>query len=402
MRIFWFNNDDTEQPLTLLHQTPAKNLQFPLEILDHIISYLPRSSLPNVSKVSRLWYSAAMPVLYRHLYIQTLPHWLLLVRTMSDTSFAARFGVCVKSLVLKPSPRLIPAQLTSALNQSVIENDDQLQPSMRGYARLERVNYNLTGLERLSVAWYPDTNIENENHGEIDTSQKESEWLSFVKDEETVAVLSHCSQLEYLDLSGCEHLTDSTLFALASSKQDGCPLVGLWLSLMREVSAEGINALLQAEKSKTSKLKYLDISFLLRLRNQTIQDIAEQWGPSLTHLRLNSISELTDTAAHAIAKCERLELLYLTRCWKLSNSAIGLLARGCSQLKYVSIAYLNSTNEEGIKHFIHSCPRLVWLDVSGCGINSLFKPMILASWDTFRRDHNFGLVTIKDHTMFTL
>ncbi|KAI8887542.1 RNI-like protein [Backusella circina FSU 941] len=321
---------------------------------------------------------------------------------MSDTHFASRFGFCVKSLVLKPSPRLIPAQLTSALNQSVIENDDQLQPTLRGYARLERVDYNLTGLERLNRPWYPDTKQENENHGEIDTSQKESEWLSFVKDEETVTVLSHCSQLEYLDLSGCDHLTDNTLFALATGKQNGCPLVGLWLSLMREVTAEGINALLQVEKNKTSKLKYLDLSFLLHLRDQTIQDIAEQWGPSLIHLRVNSIYELSDTAAPAIAKCKQLELLYLTRCWKLSNSSMRIIARGCSRLRYVSAAYLSYTNEEGIKHFIHSCPRLVWLDISGCSINSLFKPTILASWDSFRRNGNYGLVTIKDYAMHTL
>ncbi|GAN07518.1 hypothetical protein MAM1_0164d07016 [Mucor ambiguus] len=414
MRIFYYSTDKQDDPLTLLHDSnwtpPSRPLNFPPEIIQKIVNYLPRASLPSIASVNQIWYATVMPVLYRHLYVRTLPHWLLLVRTFNNPTFSAQFGPQVNSLVLKPSPRLISSQLTSSLNYDVIENDDRLQPSLRGYVRLERVNFELTGLEDVDKPMALDMEEgkqqENENYKEIDTTQKESEWLSTVTDDQAATVLKHCSQLEYLNMSGCENLTDAVLLTLASAKQTAQTarkaMVGLWMSLLRNATDAGINEMIRVERQckLPKRLRHLDLGFQVTMADKDIQHITSYWGESLTHLRLNSIYQLTDDSAISIAHhCPHLILLHLVRCWPINNASLQLLATRCKKLKYVSVSFLSQTNEEGIKHLIQSLPELTWLDITGCNINSLFKPLILEGWANYRRQHHLTPVHIQDGSM---
>ncbi|KAI8646827.1 hypothetical protein BD408DRAFT_409277 [Parasitella parasitica] len=414
MRIFYYSTDKQHDPLTLLHDSrgtrPSHPLNFPPEIVQEIVSYLPRTSLPLIASVDRIWYATVMPVLYRHLYVRTLPHWLLLVRTFSDPAFSAQFGPHVNSLVLKPSPRLISSQLTSSLNYNVIENDDQLQPSLRGYVRLERVDFEMTGLEDMGKPMpldVEDTSANNhENYKEIDTTQKESEWLSRVNDNQASIILKHCSQLEYLNMSGCENLSDAVLLTLTSAKDTSQnarkPVAGLWMSLLRKATGAGMNELIRVESryKLDKKLRHLDLGFQVSMTDEQIEHITAYYGASLTHLRLNSIYQLTDDSAVSIARhCPNLVLLHLVRCWPINNASLQLIASLCKKLKYISVSFLSRTNEEGIKHLVQSLPRLVWLDITGCNINSLFKPIILEGWANYRRQHHLPPIFIQDGSM---
>ncbi|CEP15246.1 hypothetical protein [Parasitella parasitica] len=414
MRIFYYSTDKQQDPLTLLQDSnwtpPSNSLNFPPEIIRKIVDYLPRTSLPLIASVNQIWYATVMPVLYRHLYVCTLPHWLLLVRTFSNPVFSEQFGPHVNSLVLKPSPRLISSQLTSSLNYSVIENDDQLQPSLRGYIRLERVNFEMTGLEEIDKPMPLDmngTNSDNhENYKEIDTTQKESEWLSRVDDIQASVILKNCSQLEYLNLSGCENLTDTVLSTLASAKNASQnvrkPMVGIWLSLLRKATTAGMNELIRVEShyKLDKKLRHLDLGFQVSTTDKQIEHITSYYGASLTHVRLNSIYQLTDDSAISIARhCPNLVLLHLVRCWPINNASLQLIASRCKKLKYISVSFLSRTNEEGIKHLVQSLPNLVWLDITGCNINSLFKSMILEDWANYRRQHHLPPIFIQDGSM---
>ncbi|KAI9469988.1 MAG: hypothetical protein EXX96DRAFT_387810 [Benjaminiella poitrasii] len=428
MRFFYLNRDNQDDPLTLIYNTetipPSHPLHFPPEIIQKIIDYLPRSSLPTAASINHTWYTITMPVLYRHLYIRTLPHWLLLVRTFSDLNFSARFGPCVNSLVLKPSPRLISSQLTSLLNYNAIENDDKLQPSLRGYVRIERVDYNKTGLEgidspMLSIVSEESIAMEieegnndknkndiHENYNEIDTTQKESEWLASVTDQQMMTVIRHCSQLEYLNISGCENLDDQVLLTLAAAKKEkgskAKSMIGLWMSLLRNATHVGIIELIRSEKQNglPSSLRHLDLGFQVLLSDETIREITTCWGSSLTHLRLNSIYQLTDRSVEYISNhCPNLRLIHLVRCWQLNNVSLRLLAMHCKKLLYISISFLSRTNEEGIRHLVQACPKLVWLDITGCGINSLFKSVILEGWANYRREHHLPSIHMQDSSM---
>jgi hypothetical protein len=412
MRIFWFNTDKEQDPLTLLHDTepprPSHPLHFPPEILQKIIDFLPRSSLASVAGINRAWYAIAMPVLYRHLYIRTLPHWLLLVRSFHDPTFSARWGPCIHSLVLKSSPRLISSQLTGYLNRRVIENDDELQPSLRGYVRLERVNYNLTGLENIDKPMLfegEQGQEENENYTETNTTQKESEWLLRVFDEHIATVLQDALQLEYLNVSGCEELNDNVLVTIAAAKckqhysLQAKPMVGLWMSLLRSTTPIGISELIRVEKMLRleRKLKYLDLGFQNMMTDEVIKQIAEYWNTSLVSVRLNSIFGLSDlTVEHLARHCPNLRLLHLVRCWNITNAPLQLLAKNCKELTYVSVSFLRETSEAGIGHLIRQCPKLIWLDITRCGINSMFKQMILEGWKQDRIQKNLPPVYIQD------
>lgn len=406
MRFFYFDTDKKEDPLTLLLDTanssflkpPSRHLDFPVEIIEKIVGYLPRSSLSSVASINQLWYSIAMGRLYKHIYICTLPHWLRLVHTFSNTEFATRFAPCIQSIVLKPSPKLIPSQLTSSLNQRVVENDDTIQPYLRGYVRLQRVDYDLTGLEGL-------LNEEEENQKEVDTTQKEAEWLFHVKDAEMVTLLRYASQLEYLHVSGCENLTDRVLSTIATAKlqqEDRKPMIGLWMSILRKCTPAGIRQLIATEQELhlEKKLKYLDIGFQVSMNDESIEDITSYWSSSLTHLRLNSIYQLSDTSIISIGNhCPNLRLLHLVRCWRINNPSLKFLAQRCKKLKFASVSFLSRTDEEGIKYLIQLCPELAWIDITGCSINSLFKSVILEGWKAYRAEHHLPPVHFEDGSL---
>lgn len=405
MRIFWHSGKEGES-LSLLYQTsstPTRSLNFPAEIVKRIVDYLPRSSLPAAAGVSHLWYTVVMPVLYRHLYIRTFSHWMLLQRTFEDTEFAKQFGPCVSSLVLKPSPRLISSQLTSALNVRAIENNDELQPSTRGYVRLERVNYDLTGLEHIETPWSVEKQEENENYRGIDTSSKEAEWLLSITDDQVCNVLNYCYNLEYLDLSGCERLGDKALFPIfyqkkAHKNKRPARLKGLWLNLLRKLTIESLANFVYTDISLEgpNQLRHLDLEFVVDLKDMHLDLILSNLGSSLTHLRLNSAYSLTNATIETIVKhCPNLKLLYLTRCWRIDNRGLELLVH-CTKLQYLSAAFLSSTNETSLGQLVKNNRELVWIDITGCGINSVFKEMILESWKMYRIEHRLPPLFIQD------
>ncbi|KAG2236737.1 hypothetical protein INT48_000735 [Thamnidium elegans] len=407
MRIFWLNTESTESPMTLLYSnnTPTRQLLFPPEIVKKIIDYLPRSSLPSISHVSQLWYATTMPILYKHIYIRTLPHWIALVKTVSNPQF--QFGSHITSLVLKPSPKLISAQLTSYLNQTVVANDDQLQPSTRGYVRLERVNFNLTGLEGIDTPMSDQQQQQqqqaHENYLEMDDTEKEYEWLTLVTTDQMVSVLSQCPGLEYLYISGCENLQDDVLVQLANAKKKypnhARPLKGIWISLLRDLTPVAIESLMRFEKTQfgTSNLRHLDLGYNMNMSQQSLEKLIVYWGRTLTHIRLDTIYEVSDQVVTAIAThCTKLKLLHVSRCWNITNSSMRLLSSSCKQLRYVSLAFLNQVDENGIRHLVQSLPDLQWLNITGCGINPLFKPLVLESFANYRRQHALKPIYMQD------
>lgn len=396
MRIFWHSGNQNDS-LQLLHQTVSlQSFDFPTEIIRKIVDYLPRSSLPAVAGINHAWYTSTMPVLCRHIYIRTFSHWALLQRTFEQEGFGTRFGPHVSSLVLKPSPALISAQLTSALNLRVVENDDILQPTTKGYVRLERVNYDLTGLE----------DIENENRTQIlNTSAKEAEWLSFVTDNQVCRLLDFCYNLEYLDLSGCERLTDEALLPvykqkLSRGKQRPVRLKGIWLHLIRNITSTSLTNLVHVDRMfGLSELKYLNLEFLVSLNDRDIELMLSHFGSSLTHLQLNSAYELTNASIRSITKyCPHLKLLYLTRCWRIDNEGMTMLSKHCKQLEYLSVSFLNSVNEDGLIQLVRN-GKLVWLNITGCGINALFKHLILESWKVYRIENHLAPLFIFDEKL---
>ncbi|KAG0172496.1 hypothetical protein DFQ28_008085 [Apophysomyces sp. BC1034] len=391
MRFFWIADSPTDRSSS----TITSDRVFPPELVDLIVQYVPRSSLPSLALTCKMWNCVVMPLLYRHLYICTRHHWQCLVRTIRSNP---SLGSYVETLVLRKSPRLVPSRLTSALTLSHSAKDEE-DESTRGYVRLDRVDLDRTGLETIDEpAWT--SRPRNENFAEIDTTEKEAEWLMNVTNDDMRTVLDTCTRLRFLDVSGCEQLGDLTL-PLASHAR----IEGMWLALVRELTPEGLRLLVEGELQKPgqSTLRHLDLSFCRHLNDTTLTMAMQCWGHSLTHLRLNSLYDITDASLLCVAQhCPNLRLLHLTRCWQLTNMPLDSLSQQCPKLVYVSVAFLSRANEQGIGLFVHRCSHLRWLDITGCGISSLFKPMIIRTWFQERQTKGWNEVHFQDGAMHLL
>ncbi|KAI8148016.1 hypothetical protein BJV82DRAFT_314543 [Fennellomyces sp. T-0311] len=361
MHIFWIPEG-----------SPAKKVPpLPPELINVVLDHMPRSDLTHLARVSKTWYAEAMPRLYRHLHIVTPHHWECLVRTMEQPSFS--MGKYVQSLVLRPSPKLAPSSRFADVWKQ--------HGAPQGYVRVHPIDFNRTGLENM-----------NDNYPELDTTQKEAEWLSSVSSKDMATVLNRCTSIDYIDVGGCERLGDEVVSCTKELK-------GLFLPLVRGLTPTGLANL--ATKINPS-LRYVDLSFCLKINDDALINAVECW-PNLTHLRLNSLYHITNASIAAIAQaCPSLKLLYLVRCWQVTNDALAVLAQKCPDLVYVSVAFLSRTTEEGVGQLVKQLPKLKWIDITGCGINSLFKPMIIQSWTRARLERGWDAIQFNDSTVALL
>ncbi|KAL0090444.1 hypothetical protein J3Q64DRAFT_1696811 [Phycomyces blakesleeanus] len=370
------------------------HVQLPPEIVNLILQYIPQSNLATLARINKTWYNSAMPLLYRNLAIHTRYHWYCLVRTLQHPTPWTRF---TKTLVMKRSPPLLPASMTNLIRTLPIEPYDKPQGNLRGYVRLQPIPEG-TGLETIETPAYTSL-MENENYPEVDTTLKESEWLGLVTDQDMASVVSQCPELHSFDVSGCENLGPQTIHALATTK---VPLQGLWLGLMRNLSDNQLLELLNSDVLPLS-LRHLDLSFCCQLNTTGIDHAITIWGPNLTHLRLTSLYKVTNTTVEAIANnCPNLRLLHLTRCWQVQDGPIRLISERCTKLRYISIAFLSQVSETGAGSLARKLEHLRWMDITSCGINSVFKSIIINTWNRDRETLGWPMVHFQDNDIFLL
>ncbi|KAG2220905.1 hypothetical protein INT45_013034 [Circinella minor] len=390
MQVFWLpekepvHNDNINNNNNAINNSSSRSNRklpsLPQELISAVLDHTPRSNLLQLALVSKQWHAEANPRLYRHLYITTPYHWDCLVRTMDNPEFT--MGQYVESLVLRPSPKLAPSS-----RYSDVVSKQHGAPS--GYVRIEPINFDLTGLEHM-----------NENYPELETTQKEAEWLQRVTPKDMAIVLNQCNNsLAYLDIGGCELLGDQVLEYCSNTITSTEYLKAIWVPLVRGLTPTGLSHL----ATKTNPhLRHVDLSFCLKITDDALISAIECW-PGLTHLRLNSLYHITDASIAAIAQsCPRLQLLYLVRCWQVTNDGLAVIAQKCPDLVYVSVAFLSRTTEEGVGQLIKQLPKLKWIDITGCGINSLFKQMIIGSWTKARLERGWDNIHFNDSSVALL
>ncbi|CAO3651480.1 unnamed protein product [Cunninghamella blakesleeana] len=409
------NNIDTQQQqqqqqqqASIYHRTIlSKSLIFPTEILHTIISLVPRSSLPQLALVNKHWNAVTCPVLYQHIYIRTTYHWESFIYAINILN--TPWVEFITSIVLKSSPTLLPKSVGIHRHRYLTDIDIERQ----GYVRLTKIDFDHTGLEWLSfnnksegIDIDIDVDEEMENQKELDTTLKEAEWLTKVKDIDMANVIQKCYQLKYLKLSGCTNIGSQTMYSLAlltqHPKRQQTQFIGLWLDLVRHITIDSWMTFIQKEKEKKENhsslsLTHLDLSFCGFVTDSCLTNSLPLWHTSLTHLRLNSLYEITDESVQTIALyCPQLTLLYLVRCWKITNQYLSLLSLQCPKLKYLSLAFLNQVNERGIHPFVSNNAQLISLDISGTGINPMFKPIILKNWDEERQSKQWRKIQFQE------
>ncbi|KAH7476388.1 hypothetical protein KRP22_000228 [Phytophthora ramorum] len=174
-------------------------------------------------------------------------------------------------------------------------------------------------------------------------------------------LLAHNCRLVLVDLSDCPQLNDAALQTLAA----GCWMIETFImKRCRGVSDAGIVKIAQCCKD----LRHLDVSECSRLGEYGDKALLEigKCCPKLLVLDLFGCQHVHDPGVRAIAKgCPLLTTLKLTGCRDVSSIAIRALAQQCTQLEVLSLSGCIKTTNSDLQLLATNCPQLTWLDISG-------------------------------------
>ncbi|KAG7393491.1 hypothetical protein PHYPSEUDO_007328 [Phytophthora pseudosyringae] len=174
-------------------------------------------------------------------------------------------------------------------------------------------------------------------------------------------LLAHNCRLVLVDLSDCPQLNDAALQTLAA----GCWMIETFImKRCRGVSDAGIVKIAQCCKD----LRHLDVSECSRLGEYGDKALLEigKCCPKLRVLDLFGCQHVHDPGVRAVSKgCPLLTTLRLTGCRDVSSDAIRVLAQQCTQLEVLSLSGCIKTTNSDLELLATNCPQLTWLDISG-------------------------------------
>ena len=151
-------------------------------------------------------------------------------------------------------------------------------------------------------------------------------WPRKVDDKVVAAVISKCSQLTTLNMSGCFNVTNAAVLVVASECKQ---LSSLNLNCCRNVT----ELALVAVASECTQLKTLNLGGRFNhITNSAVVAVASECK-QLTTLYLENCSIITDTAVVAVdSSGMRLTSLSLHGCRSITDAAVKAVASGCKQL----------------------------------------------------------------------
>ena len=170
---------------------------------------------------------------------------------------------------------------------------------------------------------------------------------------------TRCTQLEYLDMGGC-NIGDHGLATVARF----CPQIGTlllrscWLVGDFGLQSLGIHSLLD-------NLRTLDLSNCESITGAGLASLVQAGTPRLTQLNLEWCENLTDAGLVSLAQCcPALSLLNVSGCAKLTDRGVAALVSVCTKLTALDISH-TSVSDSGVAHVGHMCRLLSSLELSG-------------------------------------
>ena len=163
--------------------------------------------------------------------------------------------------------------------------------------------------------------------------------------------------MEKLNISGCNRVTDAGLLAVVAS----CPnLRDLDLTRLRQVSDDGLSGTVLA----LPQLERLNLYACPQLSNRSYAFFSAL--QKLKFLDLCGAENLSDRSLYAIAECKLLEYLNITWCIAVTDEGVVNLARGCKLLTLLSVHGNLNITRLSLAALAESCCRLQTLDLQGC------------------------------------
>lgn len=181
-------------------------------------------------------------------------------------------------------------------------------------------------------------------------------------------IAKHCVALQYLDISGCQKVTNMAVLdvvsrcaALKTLKCAGC----VQLSCIYVAPGE------QIMPAPCCSVTHLDLSECALLDDSALSIIATQQR-QLQHLYLRHCSRVTDTGLYFVATyCSDLRSLSLCECPLVSDKAISKLAVCVNRkLRYLSLVKCPLVSDAAVNSLCEACRKLSYLNLRGCELVS--------------------------------
>jgi len=166
--------------------------------------------------------------------------------------------------------------------------------------------------------------------------------------------------IQYLDLSDCPHVDDTSLRLVVES----CPQIQfLYLRRCASLSDAGLRAI----ASYCLLLRELSVSDCPNVTDNGLAELG-RLGPSLRYLSVAKCDLLTDSGVRTLARhCYRLRYLNLRGCEQVSDSAVDWLSKSCSRLRSLDLGKCD-VSDLGLKLLSENCPNLKKLSVKSCAL----------------------------------
>ena len=168
----------------------------------------------------------------------------------------------------------------------------------------------------------------------------------------TLKVIGDCKNLQDLNLSECNGLTDTVMKRLTEGTGDGL----LYLNLSStSISDMGLKEIGQ----NCPGLRYLSLSHCSRFTDRGIHALAMgKVARKLQHLNVSSCPQISLQGYHSIAKgFQKLEHLILTRNYTLTDPAIIIITQKLLELKTLQLEHCSNISDQSLK-YLSECRHL--------------------------------------------
>ncbi|KAM7505570.1 hypothetical protein LguiB_004474 [Lonicera macranthoides] len=183
-------------------------------------------------------------------------------------------------------------------------------------------------------------------------------WNVRITDVGITHLVKNCKHIVDLNLSGCKNVTDKSLQLVADTYKE---LESLNLTRCIKLTDGGLQQILL----KCSSLQSLNLYALSSFTDEAYKKISH-----LVHLRffdLCGAQNLSDQGLSSIAKCSKLISLNLTWCVRVTDVGVIAIAQGCTYLEFLSLFGIVGVTDKCLEALSRFCSNtLTTLDVNGC------------------------------------
>uniref|UniRef100_A0A8D0RU54 F-box/LRR-repeat protein 15-like leucin rich repeat domain-containing protein n=1 Tax=Sus scrofa TaxID=9823 RepID=A0A8D0RU54_PIG len=149
-----------------------------------------------------------------------------------------------------------------------------------------------------------------------------------------------CSNLNYLSLRNCEHLTDLAIEYIVN------------IFSLVSVDLSGTDISNEAFCKGSMILEHLDVSYCPQLSDEIIKALAI-YCINLTSLSIAGCPKISDSAMEILsAKCHYLHILDISGCILLTDKMLEDIQMGCKQLRILKMQYCRLISKEAAKKML--------------------------------------------------